>query len=316
LILVAGAGAIGQLVAARLQNSGHDVQCLVRQRFVEPLHNLTIHGHTEFHGAIESVTEPNGTYDTILITAKAHQTVTAARQCLPYLASDGVMASLQNGLGNGQKLAAIVGPERSAVALTANGATFDDTGLHHAGTGTTQVGPANPEFPVTAKRIHSLLTDAGLEPTLHDDMRGPTWLKAIVNAALNPIAAMFDCTNGEVLAHPERRALCKSLALESTALAERARVQLAGDPWRIVKQVLERTASNTCSMVQDFRAKRPTEVEQITGRMVRLNERLLGHMPKSEAIYGRIKDLEATYMGAADAKQMAWDELEWEATPF
>ncbi len=316
MILVAGAGAIGQLVAAKLQVAGHDVQCLVRERFIEPLQQLTIHGHTEFSGALDAVTEPAGTYDAILITAKAHQTVHIANQCLPHLAEEGVMASIQNGLGNAQKLAAIAGAERSAVCLTANGATFDEQGLHHAGAGTTQVGPAEDGHTDAANRVQSLLKDAGFEPSFHEDMRGPIWMKAIVNAALNPVAALYDCTNGEVLSNPDRRALAKAIALESQALAERARVALPAEPWPVVEQVLERTAANTCSMLQDVRAKRATEIEQITGRMVRLNERLLGHMPKSEAIYGRIKDLEATYLGADVAKQYAWNELEWEATPF
>jgi len=317
MILVAGAGAIGQLLAARLQMADHDVQCLVRERFVAPLQDLTVEGHTEFRGALDGVTEPRGPYDAVIITAKAHQTAQVARQVLPHLAPDGIMVSLQNGLGNGEKLTRILGADRCAVALTANGAYIPEPGrLVHAGVGTTQIGPAVPGPADAAQRAHALLMDAGLDATYHDTMRGPVWMKAIVNAALNPIAALYDCTNGEVLSHPDRRALCKAIALESTALAERARVQLPGEPWPVVKQVLERTATNTCSMVQDVRTKRPTEVEQITGRMVRLNEKLLGHMPKSEALYGRIKDLEASYLGADVAKQMAWDELQWESEPF
>lgn len=317
MILIAGAGAIGQLLAARLQAAGHPVQCLVRERYVEPLQTLHVEGHTTFDGALDAVTEPDGPYEAIALTCKAHQTVATAKQCLPHLVGDGIMVSLQNGLGNGEKLVGIAGAERSAVALTANGAHIPKPGqLIHAGTGTTQVGPADPHHPDAAKRALQLLSDAGLDPTWSDTIRGAVWMKAIVNAALNPVAALYDCTNGEVLAHPDRRALCKALAHEATALAERARVELPTEPWPVVKQVLERTAYNTCSMVQDVRAKRPTEIEQITGRMVRLNERLLGHMPKSEAMYGRIKDLEATYLGASQAKQMAWDELEWEATPY
>lgn len=315
--LIAGAGAIGQLLAARLVAAGHDVECLVRERFIEPLADFQAEGHTEFNGRLPAVTEPDGPYDTIILTCKAYQTVPTAQQGLPHLADDGIMVSLQNGLGNAQKLTRIVGPERSVVALTANGAYIPEPGrLVHAGAGTTQVGPTDPALPDAARRAHALLTDAGLEPSYHDDMRGPTWMKAIVNAALNPVAALYDCTNGEVLEVPERRALCQAIAAESTALAERARVALPAEPWPVVEQVLQRTATNTCSMVQDVRGRRPTELEQITGRMVRLNEKLLGHMPKSEALYGRIKDLEATYLGAERAKQMAWDELEWETEPF
>ena len=66
----------------------------------------------------------------------------------------------------------------------------------------------------------------------------------------------------------------------------------------------------------DFAAGLVTAVEQITGRLVRLGEKLLVSMPRSEAVYGRVKDLEASYLGADAARQATWDELPWETEPF
>ncbi len=318
-ILVAGAGAIGGLVGARLHAAGHDVTLLVRERGADAIaaDGLLITGHTTFHEALPCIVEPQGTYDIVLITSKAHSTATLARETAPLLAPQGILASLQNGLGNAQKLCQVVDPARAAVAITSHGVWVEAPGkLVHAGTGPTMVGPLGTGHDA-AKTLHALLADAGLAPDWRDDMRGPVWQKAIINAAINPVGALYRKRNGEMLDDPELLGLCKSLGAEAHALALRARVDLHGDdPAGLIERVLAATRDNKCSMLQDVESDRPTEIEQITGRMVRLNEKLLGHMPRSEAIYGRIKDLEASYLGHAEAKQMAWDELASEAEPF
>jgi ketopantoate reductase len=63
-------------------------------------------------------------------------------------------------------------------------------------------------------------------------------------------------------------------------------------------------------------AERPTEVEQITGRLVRLGERLLATTPLGHAVYKQVKELEASYLGADAAAHLAEAEMEWESEPF
>ncbi len=318
-VLIAGAGAIGGLLGARLQQGGHHVTLLVRERGANAIgaDGLRISGHTDFHAPMACIVEPQGSYDAVILTSKAHATSSLAAATHACVREDGFMASLQNGLGNGQKIAATVGPERTAVAITSHGVWVQAPGdLVHAGTGPTMVGPLD-SGTEAAHRYESLLADAGLEPQWRDAMRGPIWQKAIINAAINPVGALYRKRNGEILADTSLLQLSTSLGAEAHALAVRARVDIhIDDPAALVRKVLEATADNKCSMLQDVEEDRPTEIEQITGRMVRLNEKLLGHMPRSEAIYGRIKALEATYLGDAQAKQMAWDELESESEPF
>ncbi|MGB1696962.1 MAG: ketopantoate reductase family protein [Thermoplasmatota archaeon] len=307
MILIAGAGAIGQMVAARLVLSGQPVQCLVRDRFVTPLQNARVHGKTEYEGPLDAVTEPAGPYDIIIITAKAHQTHEIAAQLQPHLAPDGTVVSIQNGLGNQQKLERFFDAEQVVVGLTSQGATIQEPGVvYHAGLGPTKLGGPR------AEAIAELL--APLQPTVHEDIREQVWTKAIVNAALNPLGAIFGCKNGEVYADPDRRALAKAITAECWALATKARVDIP-DPWPAVESIMQMTADNKCSMLQDVEAKRPTEIEQITGRLVRLGELLLVSMPKNDYVYGRLKDLERSYLGS-DSEEMAFLELEWARDPF
>lgn len=306
-VLVAGAGAIGGWLGAALCGAGHDVTLLGREPLAAAVkaHGLQVTGHTESVTRPKVITDPEGSYDVVFLTCKAHQTAALGAGVA---ALGDVLVSLQNGLGNAEKLARF--HDRVAVALTSHGITAEAPGqLRHAGLGTTSVGP-RPGASVDGdvETIVALLDDAGLAPTLRDEMRGAIWQKAIVNAGINPVAALHRVTNGALL-EPPLSGLSEGLVQEAVALAERARVPLPpGDLVELTRTVCRNTAQNKVSMLQDVEAGRHTEIEQITGRMVRLGETLLVSMPRSDSVYGRIKDLEASYLGAEAAQQTAWDE--------
>ena len=323
-VLVAGAGAVGSMLGARLAAAGHDVTLLGRPALAEAVarHGLQVEGQTTFSGPVRVVTEvparADGAFDAVWLTCKAHQTAGLGAAVAPRVADDGVLASLQNGLGNGEKLATMLPPDRLAACLTSHGVHVPEPGrVVHAGTGVTKVGPV-PQHDAAvagARLAEGLLRDAGLEPAWCGSMRGHVWQKAIVNAGLNPVAALWGVRNGEVAARPELWALSEALVRESVALAARARVELPpGDLPKTLRRVCLATAENRCSMLQDVQAGRVTEIEQITGRMVRLGEQLLVSMPRSESVYGRVKDLEGSYLGPA-AEESAWEELRFLALP-
>jgi 2-dehydropantoate 2-reductase len=323
-VLVAGAGAIGQWLGLRLLQTGQDVTLLCRPSHAEAISakGLRITGLTELHGhvrAVSSVAEAEGRFDLVALTCKAHQTAALGAEVAPLLAPDGVLLSLQNGLGNAEKLRRFAPAGRIAVGLTSHGVTVEAPGvLRHAGEGPTLVGPAPGSAPDGAARTaFRVLAQARLEPEWQDAMRGFVWRKAIVNAGINPVGALYGASNGDLLRRDDLRSLCLGLVREAEALARKARVPLPpGDLQAAALATLERTAQNKCSMLQDVERHRPTEVEQITGRLVRLGEKVLASMPLSDSVYGRVKDLEASYLGAETAARMARDELAWEAEPF
>ncbi|MES2154662.1 MAG: ketopantoate reductase family protein [bacterium] len=325
-ILVAGAGAIGQFIGARLQQGGHLVTLLTRETHAAAIRKdgLQIHGATSLHGHVECITSPSQAtrrYDAIVLTCKAHATAALAKDVAALLADDGVAVSLQNGFGNGAKLARFVPPSRVAVAITSHGVMVERPGvLVHAGVGGTFVGPLDAASTAAAERASSLLADAGLEPVSQADMRSAVWRKALVNHAVNPLAAIHGLSNGQVLDGSWWRT-CHDLAQEGFAVARAAGVPLpdVSTPAglvEVVRETLGRTRANRNSMVQDLAAQKPTEVEQISGRLVRLARRL-GHPAfASEDIYHQLKDVEARYLGGATSLQMTKDEVAWETESF
>jgi len=325
-VLVAGAGAVGQWLGGRLLQDGHDTTLLCRPAQATAINGpgLVVRGLTELHGHPKAITELTAgmdPFEVAIVTCKAHQTAAMGQLVARHLRPEGIVVSLQNGLGNGEKLRHAMPAGRIALALTSHGLTLEAPGrVLHAGAGPTMVGPleSGQATDGAARIAFGLLTRAGLEPEWRDAMRGAVWRKALINHAINPVAALHQVHNGHLLTRPDLRDLSLALLREGVALAQRARADvgdLAGLQ-EALTATLQRTADNACSMLQDVQAKRPTEVEQITGRLVRLGEQLLVSMPRSDAVYGRIKDLEASYLGDERARQTAWDELEWEREPF
>ncbi|HUR61101.1 MAG TPA: ketopantoate reductase family protein [Candidatus Thermoplasmatota archaeon] len=322
-VLVAGAGAVGQWLGGRLLQDGHDTTLLCRAEQAAAINGpgLFVRGHTTLHGHPKAVTEvPPATdpFEVILLTCKAHQTAPLAAAVAPHLKAGGVLASLQNGLGNGQKLLRS-SPSMSqvALALTSHGLTLEGPGrVHHAGLGPTLVGPLEAGSDQGARVLFGLLARVGLDPQWRDDMQGPVWRKALVNHAINPVAALHGVLNGDLVRRPALHAQCLAVLAEGEEVARRAGIDLGGDSLaEAFGQTVARTAANACSMLQDVRAKRPTEVEQITGRIVRLGEGLKVPVAQSADLYRRLKDLEASYLGGQRAHHTTRDEAPFEAGP-
>ncbi len=118
-VLVAGAGALGSVVGGLLARAGWPVTLLGRRPHLDAIRRsgLAIDGLFGAHrvtglAAVTSARELRGPYDAILLTVKAYDTAAMAAAVAPFLAPDGVMLSLQNGLGNLEAAAAVVGVER------------------------------------------------------------------------------------------------------------------------------------------------------------------------------------------------------------
>lgn len=318
---MAGAGAVGLWLAAHLASVA-DVTVLARPANVLAVrtHGIRVRGHSDRAATVAAVAEaarapPVGL---AIVTAKAHQTAALASPVASRLREGGALASLQNGFGNGGKLAAAYqGPV--ATALTSHGLMLEAPGrVLHTGTGMLRVGPHEPHGEAGSGVLLDLLRDAGLAPEPMEDPRPHVWQKALVNHAINPLAAVHRVANGGLL-EPPLRERAAALLEEGYALSRAAGIALPGGRSGCEEALwgtLERTRANRCSMLQDVDARRPTEAEQISGRLVRLGRRLGYPMFASEDAYHAVKELEASYLGEEASLRLTKEEVAWEATPF
>lgn len=240
----------------------------------------------------------NRPVDLVIVLVKSYRTVEAAEQTSAILGSAGLALTLQNGLGNAEQLAAKLGEERVAQGVTSLGAILVEPGrIRFTGLGQTALGLS----PVLSQAKLELLKDLGqllvglnLSVELSQEVAALVWAKLVVNCAINPLTALLECTNGQLLERPAALELMDAAAVETARIAQASGVTL---PYPVeqahlqARRVAELTATNISSMLTDVRRGRPTEIEAINGAVDRVATNLGLAAPVNRTLYLLIKAL-------------------------
>jgi 2-dehydropantoate 2-reductase len=286
-VLIAGAGALGSVFGGFLRLAGDEVTLLGRPQNLEAIGagGLRIDGLWGDRRAsgFALTTDPGaipGAFDAILVTVKSYDTAAMVAAAAPYLAPDGVMISLQNGLGNVERVVAAAGAARTIGGRVIFGAEL--------------VSPGHVRVTVFAEPVllgawpvqggggqHSLARErardwaerfarAGVPTEFTDDVHAALWGKVLYNAALNPVGALLGVHYGALMENPDTRAIMDRVIDEAhaVALAEGARLawKTAAD-YRAVfyERLVPSTYHHRSSMLQDLERGRPTEIDAING---------------------------------------------------
>lgn len=204
-----------------------------------------------------------------LVLVKSSRTGRAAEQLAECLAPDGLALTLQNGLGNREQLAQVLGEGRVTSGITTYGANLLEPGrVRLAGEGTITLTSAPDVI-----SLGRLLENAGFNVEYTADTSGLIWGKLLVNAAINPLTALLDVPNGELLERPSARGLMSSVVQEAVLVSRALGVYLPyPDPIAMVEEVAQRTAANRSSMLQDVSRGSPTEIDAINGAIVKAGD--------------------------------------------
>jgi len=279
-IALIGTGAMASLLAARLSTISPVVMvgswaaqiAAVNEQglWLEEADGLRTHFPTVW---ATDQPEQAGPVKLAFILVKSWQTAAAAERTARLLQPDGLAISLQNGWGHLETLTAVLGTRQVTAGVTSEGANLLAPGVvRHAGRGVTYLGyDADNETQVAAAA--GWLQQAGFDVRLEANLAGLIWRKLVVSSAINPLTALLRLPNGELLQRPSARRLMRTLAEETAAVAQAAGIQLPpGDPATWVEEVAAATAPNRSSMLQDMERGTPTEIEAISGAIVRQAE--------------------------------------------
>jgi len=226
---------------------------------------------------------------TALVLVKSWQTAHAAAQLGACLAQDGVALTLQNGMGNREKLAQALGARRVALGVTTLGANLLGPGLvRSAGDGVISLSVHSRLGPLAEMlRTAAFLVENAPDPD------ALLWGKLVINAAINPLTALLKVPNGEILSRPTARSLMVAAAREAAAVAVAQGVRLPyPDPVVAAETIARRTAANRSSMLQDVQRRAPTEVDAICGAIVTAGEQTGVPTPVNRTLWQLIKALE------------------------
>ncbi|HSW38683.1 MAG TPA: ketopantoate reductase family protein [Acidobacteriota bacterium] len=280
-VIIFGTGAMACLFAARLATT---VDVVMAGTWGEAIEAIRGHGISLDEGGRTRKVKVRAEYlgagiepaDLAVVLVKSWQTARIAG-CLPrYIKPEGKTISLQNGLGNIDKLGS-----GALAGSTTEGATLLGPGRVKAcGAGVTSV--AGPEW------IAALLEKAGFDShaCLQEEAEGLLWGKLAVSCGINALTAILRVHNGELLKSPSAADLMERATTECAAVAGARGIKLPyADPIGRVREAVERTAGNVSSMLQDIRRGSPTEIDAINGAVAREGKRLGTAVPVNDTLW-------------------------------
>jgi 2-dehydropantoate 2-reductase len=225
--------------------------------------------------------------DAAVVCVKTPGTRWAAEVAQHVVARDGVVLTIQNGLGNYETIAAAVGERRAAVGVIYVGARLDEHGtLHATGPGRVELGrPMGTTSGRAVELLAKALADGGMTVRIVDDAWASVWRKVATNAAVNPTTALLGYTNAELLADGAGSRVADGLASEVARVATAAGTTMnEEEARRWWHEMAELTGANRSSMLQDVLAGRPTEIDAICGAVHREGERRGVGAPLNQAM--------------------------------
>ncbi|MGP8072799.1 MAG: ketopantoate reductase family protein [Thermoplasmata archaeon] len=308
-VVVFGAGAIGSLLGAYLDRAGHSVLLIVRPDQVAALREAGIRlvGREEGTFRVDAAAElpPGPVPDAVLLTVKSFDLTSAVAAIARGVRPGTPLLLPQNGLGIEEVAARALraggwsDPESALVrAVNSMPATWVRPGeVRVAGEGEMILPEPKGVAAAAIQVFERLLREAGLRVRTVPDFRREVWRKAVVNAAVNPVTAVHGVVNGRLLNSPYRNEA--AVLLDEAARTARAMgVELSDEEARAdLDRVVRATAENRSSMLQDLDLGRPTEIDAISGEILRSGEAHGLDLPFTRAAIAEIRSRVAARAG-------------------
>lgn len=308
--LIAGAGAIGAYIGARMARAGFDVTLYARGPHLRAMQERGVEvksaeGDFVARPVIASSLQDVGPVDVVFLGVKAHGLTQLAPQLKPVLGEETTVVSTQNGIPwwyfqgfggewNGLRLeridpggviSAAIESHRvlGSIIYFATEITAPGVIQHSAGDRIT-LGEPDGTRSDRSRGIAEALIASGFRCPLTTRIRHEIWVKVLGNASLNPVSALTGATLGEMLRDPGVRSLIRNIMLEVEAVSHRLGMEL---PVSVDQRIAgaEKIGEHKTSMMQDLEAGRPIELEALVGAVVELGERVGLPMSHTRTVY-------------------------------
>ena len=301
-VCVIGAGSIGSLFAGHLAQVA-DVSVLTRREdHAEALNRegLRVTGRSDLHVRVRASADPDAIepFDLGIVATKANGLDSAATALEGRFPGALVMTTL-NGLG-AEEVVREHGewPLVSAVTFM-SGTKHSDTEVEYVLDTPTWMGPYEDTPFERVEEVGDLVRQSGLEAEVFPDLLPAQWSKLIFNATVNSVAALTGLRHDHHFADEAEPSdlghLVRDLVDEGKAVAAAAGVDLYEDPWEMNVHATRRGSAHYPSMLEDVEAHRATEIDLITGSLVREAKRHGVPVPLHTALYRLVKAREESW---------------------
>ncbi|GAB3457362.1 ketopantoate reductase family protein [Insolitispirillum peregrinum] len=302
-ITIIGAGAVGNLLAARLSATSAHVSLLARGEALEAVRRQGIMMVTPLRRVVYAqphVTDDAhelGPQDVVFLCVKAHALRSALDSLSLLTGPHTVVVPMINGIpwwypyqqpapladqplnsvDPSETLWRTINPAQVIGATTFVAVENDGPGrIRHISDQRFVFGAISPDLPHTAAmvtEIVDLFGQAGFQSRATDDIREAVWVKLWGNLGFNPLSALTGATLGTLCLDPGTRSVGRAMMLEAKAVAEQLGITFGTS----VDERIEMAAGVgdfKTSMLQDFEAGRRLETAAIIGAVIELAERL------------------------------------------
>ena len=317
-IAVAGAGAIGGLLAARLAQESHQVSVLVRGANLTAIREKGLSLETNDGKVIKAEVgasdraEDLGQQDIVLLTMKAHQLWEMAPTLKPLFGEQTLVVTMQNGLPwwyfeklpgpyYGETLQSVdpnarirehLPIDRVIGSVVYPAAELVRPGVvRHIEGNRFSLGELDGADTDRLKLLCRILIDAGFKAPLSRDIRAEIWVKLWGNATLNPVSALTHATLAGICNDPVSRELIRELMIEAQCIGEALGIQFKLSVDRRIEGAAA-VGEHKTSMLQDVEAGRPLEINALIGAVCELADITATPAPRLKTIYACVQLLQ------------------------
>lgn len=307
-VVIVGAGAMGGLFGGLMAEHGLDV--VLVDTWAEHVAAINRDG-LAIVGAggdrtirVPATTAPSSiaTADIVLFQCKSFANEAAASSVKHLFGRGAVAVSFQNGLGNEETLARVLGQESILGGLTAQAGLVEAPGMvHNFGDLPTYVGELAGGLSPRAEAVADIFSRHGLPTQASADIRRDKWKKLLGNVALGAISAVTDLRSFEIMGVPELREVVFRAVDEAAAVARAEGHALdVGEAREILMRLVDTTGGGTgtskSSMREDIVRRRRTEIDTIHGAVARLGRQHGVPTPTIDAMVAMVKGLQSQYL--------------------
>lgn len=296
-IAIVGAGALGGYYGARLCFTGRNVRFLMRSELEHVrAHGLTLRERDATH-CIRNVAayarpEEIGPVDLVIIGLKTTANAALASLLPPLLGPETAVLTLQNGLGNEEAVAAVVGAERVVGGLCYIGVTRERAGeiSGFLTPGRMTLGEFRRRANERVTAIAAMFAHAGVKVSTVDNLAEARWQKLIWNVPFNGLSIVGGgVTTDRILANPTTAAQVRPLMDEIATAARHFGYAVPESFIRAQIEITPRMGAYRPSSLVDYLSGREVEVEAIWGEPLRRAQAAGLSLPRLAALYAELK---------------------------
>jgi 2-dehydropantoate 2-reductase len=307
-ILVLGAGSLGSVFGGFLAKNGHRVTLFGREHCINPVNNYGLfiegiwgdHHITNIKGysSLNKIIQTEGReFDLTLLTVKSYDTKELINRYLQTFGCAHLTVSLQNGLGNLESIAKILGKDKAIGGRVIFGAELMKPGRVKVTVYADKVilGSLDDSVPFKkVKEIATLFDNAGIPAAATDDIQKALWGKVLYNGTLNALSCLLEVNYGKLMENAHTKSLIQDIIREFFALTQKKGLEIDWNSAEeytkeLFEHLIPATSDHFSSMLQDIRSGKKTEIDSINGKVLAMADNRNIDLPVNRVLTALVK---------------------------